>query len=77
VGWYCTVSHKKLGISKWDTARQYLAYHEGHTGFKRQSYLKKNWLLKVSKKVDKQAKVYNQQLIDCKQELESSGWFFW
>ena len=77
VGWYCTVSHKKLGISKWDTARLYLAYHEGHTGYKRKSYLKKTWLLKVSKKVDQRAKVFNQQLIGCKQELESSGWFFW
>ncbi|HIG65486.1 MAG: hypothetical protein HOE45_03715 [Gammaproteobacteria bacterium] len=77
VSWYCTVSHKKLGISKWDTANQYLAYHEGHTGYKRKSYLKKPWLIKISKKVDKQARIYNQQLKGCKEELESSGWFFW
>ena len=77
VGWYCTVSYKKLGISKWDTAKQYLAYHEGHTGYKRKSYLKKPWLMRVSKKVDKQAQIYNQQLNACKAELESSGWFFW
>lgn len=77
VGWYCTVSHKKLGISKWDTINQYLAYHEGHTGYKRKSYLKKSWLIKVARKVDKQAKVYSQQLNACKQELESSSWFFW
>ncbi len=77
VGWYCTVSHKKLGISKFDTARLYLAYHEGHAGYKRKSHLKKSWLLKVSRKVDKRARAYNQQLLGCKKELESSGWFFW
>jgi hypothetical protein len=77
VGWYCNVSHKKLGISKWDTANLYLAYHEGHTGYKRKSYLKKPWLMKVSRKVARQAKKYNQQLKACREELESSGWFFW
>lgn len=77
VGWYCAVSHKKLGISKWDTVNQYLAYHEGHTGYNRKSYLKKTWLLKTSKKVGNRAKVFNQQLNRCKQELENSGWFFW
>jgi len=77
VGWYCTVSHKKLGIAKWDTRKQYLAYHEGQNGFKRKTHLKKRWLLKVSRKVDKRAKLYNQQLKGCRKELESSGWFFW
>lgn len=77
VGWYCSVSYQQLGISKRDTRKQYLAYHEGHTGYKRKSYLKKGWLLKVATKVDKQSIKYNQQLKKCKQEFESSGWFFW
>ncbi|MEW8195440.1 MAG: transglycosylase SLT domain-containing protein, partial [Candidatus Thiodiazotropha sp.] len=34
IGWYGSVSHRKLGISKWDTYRQYLAYHEGPGGYK-------------------------------------------
>lgn len=76
VGWYCTVSYKKLGISRWDAAKQYLAYHEGHTGYKRKSYKKKPWLIKVSRKVAKQANTYNKQLKACQQELESSGWFW-
>jgi len=76
VGWYCTVSYKQLGISKWDTGKQYLAYHEGHTGYRRKSYQKKPWLIKVSRKVDKQARIFNQQLKGCKEELESSGWFW-
>lgn len=77
IGWYCTVSYKKLGISKLDTMNQYLAYHEGHGGYKRKSYLKKPWLLKIAKKVNRQAQTFKQQLKGCKAELESKGWFFW
>jgi len=77
IGWYCTVSYKKLGISKWDTANQYLAYHKGHGGFKRKTYLKKPWLLKTAKKVNRQAQAFKRQLNGCKAELESTGWFFW
>ena len=77
VGWYCAKSNKMLGISKWDVANQYFAYHEGHTGYKRKTYLKKPWLIKVSKKVAKRAGRYNQQLKACRKELESSTGFFW
>ncbi|MCF7970854.1 MAG: hypothetical protein K9L22_06780 [Methylococcaceae bacterium] len=77
IGWYCTVSHKKLGISKRDTVNQYLAYHEGHGGFQRKSQLKKPWLLKTAKKVNRQAQIFQQQLNGCKAELENSGSFFW
>lgn len=30
IGWYGSMSHTTLGISKWDARNQYLAYHEGH-----------------------------------------------
>ena len=76
IGWYCTVSSKKLGISKWDTASQYLAYHEGHGGFKKKSYLKKPWLLKISQKVNRRAIIFGKQLAGCKEELEDDGWFW-
>ena len=77
IGWYCTVSYKKLGISKWDTANRNFQHHEGHGGFKRKTYLKKPWLLKTAKKVNRQAQAFKQQLNGCKAELESTGWFFW
>jgi len=77
VGWYCDVSHRTLGISKWNTRKQYFAYHEGHGGYKRKSYLKKRWLIKTASKVERQAKLFNQQLKGCKAELDSSGGFFW
>ncbi len=77
IGWYCAVSSKKLGISKGDIKNQYLAYHEGHTGYRRKSYLNKPWLMKTASKVTHQAKKYQRQLATCQKELESSGWFFW
>lgn len=76
IGWYGSVSHKTLGISKWDAYSQYLAYHEGHGGFKRKSYNKKPWLIKVARKVDARAKSYSAQLKKCEGDLDKGGWFF-
>ena len=79
IGWYGKQTHKVLGISKWDAYNQYLAYHEGHGGFKRKTYNKKPWLKKVARKVEKRAKLYSAQLKTCQQELESRWdlWPFW
>jgi hypothetical protein len=77
IGWYCAISHQKLGIAKWDARNLYLAYHEGHHGFKRQTHRNKTWLIKTAQKVDHKAKRYQAQLKTCEQELGSSGWFFW
>ncbi len=76
IGWYCTISHKKLAISKWDSNKLYLAYHEGHGGYKRKTYLKKAWLIKVANKVKNRANQYRRQISKCKKELESNAWFF-
>jgi len=79
IGWYGKQTHKVLGISKWDTYNQYLAYHEGHGGFKRKTYNKKPWLVKVARKVEARAKRYSAQLKKCQKELESRWdlWPFW
>jgi hypothetical protein len=76
IGWYGNVSHRKLGISKWDTYSQYLAYHEGHGGFKRKTYRKKPWLIKVAKNVASRASAYSAQLKQCEDELDRGWWFF-
>jgi len=76
IGWYGKMSYDTLKISKWDAKNQYLAYHEGHGGFKRKTYMKKPWLIKVADKVDKRARTYSAQLKTCQAELES-GWWFW
>jgi hypothetical protein len=76
MGWYASVSNKTLGISKWDAYNQYLAYHEGHTGWKKKTYNNKPWLIKVAKKVDNYAKRYAGQLKTCRHNLKSSSWWW-
>ena len=76
IGWYASVSHRKLGISKWDAYNQYLAYHEGHGGYKRKTFRNKDWLIKVARKVDQRAKDYGAQLKRCESSLDK-GWSLW
>ncbi|MFT5481553.1 MAG: hypothetical protein ACI9GW_000196 [Halieaceae bacterium] len=77
VGWYHSVSHRRNGIDKADTYNLYLAYHEGHGGYKRGSYKGKAWLVNVARKVDNLAERYRTQLQSCESEFERSGWWFW
>ena len=77
IGWYNNVSNKQLGIDKQDAFRLYLAYHEGHGGYRKQSYRSKEWLVDVARKVDRRANRYDSQLQDCSEELEPRGWFDW
>jgi len=77
IGWYNDVTYRELGIDKQDAFKLYLAYHEGHGGYRRQTYRSKDWLVDVARKVDRQAKTYNSQLQDCSEELEPRGWFDW
>ncbi|SFV80911.1 FIG01199254: hypothetical protein [hydrothermal vent metagenome] len=77
VAWYINQSNKLSGIAKSDAYNQYLAYHEGHGGFNRKSYLAKDWLMKVAKGVENNAKRYEQQLNQCASELDvNSIWRF-
>ncbi|MBV1863563.1 MAG: transglycosylase SLT domain-containing protein [Rhodobacteraceae bacterium] len=65
MGWYMNESNKRLGISKNDAYKQYLAYHQGHTGFKRGSYRSKTWLTNIASKVQTRANMYKEQLASC------------
>ena len=65
MGWYMDESTQKLGISKYDAQAQYLAYHEGRSGYANQSYLGKPWLMDVSAKVAERAEMYRGQLASC------------
>ncbi len=76
IGWYGKKTYDTLKISKWDAKNQYLAYHEGHGGYKRKTFNKKPWLIKVANKVDKNARKYGAQLKKCEDEL-NAGWWFW
>lgn len=70
VGWYMTKSANLAQIPKSDPFNQYLAYHEGWTGFRKQSYNKKPWLLRVASEVVTTAENYQQQLGGCSASLE-------
>ena len=65
MGWYMDQSEKRLGIPKADARSQYLAYHEGRTGFARQSFLAKPWLVDVAQRVEIRSNMYAQQLLTC------------
>ena len=75
IGWYTTQSKNIIGISKKNFYNQYLAYHEGQGGWKKKSYLKKKWLIEVAKNVERNAKMYNNQLKDCENSLNRKGFF--
>lgn len=66
MGWYMHNSSRRLGISKGDATGQYLAYHEGRSGFARQSYLGKPWLVRVASQVGQRAQMYRAQLVSCR-----------
>lgn len=66
MGWYMNRSLERNGISLDDAGRQYLAYHEGHTGYARGSYNSKAWLLRVSSEVGERSRMYETQLQSCR-----------
>ena len=65
MGWYIDGSTAALGIAKTDAESQYLAYHEGRTGYLNQSYKAKGWLMDVAQKVGGRAAIYRSQLATC------------
>ncbi|HSF93025.1 MAG TPA: transglycosylase SLT domain-containing protein [Paracoccaceae bacterium] len=65
IGWYMDVSNRRLGIAKDDAYNQYLAYHEGHTGYKRGSHNEKSWLIGTAREVESMGRRYESQLETC------------
>ena len=65
IGWYMDKSREKIGIALNDPRNQYLAYHEGRTGYSRGSYKSKSWLLRVAGEVEARANMYDAQLQTC------------
>ncbi|MGC1505958.1 MAG: transglycosylase SLT domain-containing protein [Sulfitobacter sp.] len=66
MGWYMNQTRDRNNVSLSDARNQYLAYHEGHTGFARQSYNSKSWLVGVAGKVDARSQLYRAQLAACR-----------
>jgi len=65
MGWYMNITRDRNGVPLYDARNQYLAYHEGHTGYARGSYRRKGWLIDVANKVQRRANMYQEQLSSC------------
>jgi hypothetical protein len=65
VGWYMAKTMVTNGVQMHDAFNHYLAYHDGHTGFKRGDWRGKVWLQKVATRVADQAVRYRGQLHRC------------
>ncbi len=65
MGWYMDQSKEELGLAMGDTRNQYLAYHDGRTGFARGTWKRKSWLVRIADEVDARAAMYGAQLRSC------------
>lgn len=65
VGWYMTKTLRSNGLAMTDAYNQYLAYHEGHTGYRRGNWKSKTWLKGAAARVQRRAADYGQQLRGC------------
>ncbi len=66
MGWYMNKTLERNGVPLDNAQHQYLAYHEGQTGYARGSYRSKSWLMRVSADVGRRAEVYEGQLTSCR-----------
>ena len=69
IGWYNDQSQTINKISKTDAYNLYLAYHEGHGGFRNRSFTRKQWLKNVAERVAARSDVYARQLQNCERSL--------
>ena len=65
MGWYMTRTRDRTGVPVTDARNQYLAYHEGQTGYLRGTYNSKPWLLRVADELEARSIMYELQLRQC------------
>lgn len=65
MGWYMAQTVDETGVPITDTRNQYLAYHDGRTGFKRGTWRAKSWLVRIAGEVEARAVMYDTQLRSC------------
>ena len=69
VGWYVNLAHRQNGIDKSDAYNNYLAYHEGHAGYRRGSWRDKPGVQQAAGEVRDMAERYDEQLRSCRGRL--------
>lgn len=65
MGWYMDETSRSLGVARHDAEAQYLAYHEGRSGYARGSYNEKSWLVRIADEVGSRSEMYRDQLVRC------------
>ena len=70
IGWYTNKTEKILKVSKQDSFKQYIAYHEGWGNYK--NYKNNKKVINLAKRVEKQSSIYKKQLSDCKNSLSTN-----
>src|SRR6056300_1059076 len=70
IGWYTNKTESILKIPKTDAFNQYVAYHEGWGNYK--NYKKNKKIIRLAKRVEKQANLYKKQLIECSNTLSTN-----
>ncbi|WP_152046271.1 transglycosylase SLT domain-containing protein [Aureimonas psammosilenae] len=65
IGWYHADTSRRLGISRSDAARLYLAYHSGHAGYEREVWRKRPEALRGARRAATMAARYEAQLRRC------------
>jgi hypothetical protein len=75
IGWYNKQSQRRSKIGLNDSYNLYLAYHEGHGGYNRATYRKKNWLMSTARKVEDRSQQYTSQLRNCEERFKGTWWW--
>ena len=70
IGWYINKTEKILKISKNNSFKQYIAYHEGWGNYK--NYKKNQKVIILAKRVEEQSNLYRKQLKLCENKLTTN-----
>lgn len=66
MGWYMAQTKQVTGVELHDTRNQYLAYHDGRSGYMRGTWKSKSWLIRIADEVNGRAIIYDTQLRACR-----------
>ena len=70
IGWYTNKTKSILKIPINDAFKQYVAYHEGWGNYK--NYKKNKKVISLANKVERQSKIYKNQLLKCQKSLNKN-----
>lgn len=65
IGWYMAMTKENIGVPFDDVAGQYLAYHEGHAGYRSMRWKENAALIAASHDVARRAAGYQEQMRAC------------